>query len=111
MCVTSLFGAEFWTVTDHSLADIWWNAPAFKAFCGTDWMPEPCRSCERKEIDYGGYRCQALALTGDARNADPICHRSPDHDEVEEIAATFDGAETAIPDDVYRRYKGPATIE
>ena len=68
---------EFWIVTDHSLADIWYNSPAFNAYRGTDWMPEPCRSCERKEMDYGGCRCQALALTGDARNADPICHRAP----------------------------------
>ncbi len=99
---------EFWSVTGHSLADIWWNSPGFNAFRGTDWMPEPCRSCERKEIDYGGCRCQALALTGDARNADPICHRSPDHDKVEAIAATFDGTETEIPDYVYRRYKAAA---
>jgi PqqA peptide cyclase len=98
-------GLDHWSVTDHSLADIWWNSPAFNAFRGTDWMPEPCRSCERKEIDYGGCRCQALALTGDARNADPICHRSPDHAKVEAIAATFDGTETDIPDYVYRRYK------
>lgn len=104
-------GLEFWTVNDHSLADIWWNSPAFNAFRGTDWMPEPCRSCERKEIDYGGCRCQALALTSDARNADPICHLSPHHDKVEAIAATFDGTETDIPDYVYRRYKAPAAVE
>ena len=104
-------GLEFWTVNDHSLADIWWNSPAFNAFRGTDWMREPCRSCERKEIDYGGCRCQAFALTGDARNADPICHLSPDHDKVEAIGATFDGMETDIPDYVYRRYKMPAAVE
>ena len=102
---------EFWSVTDHSLADIWWNSPGFNAFRGTDWMPEPCRSCDRKEIDYGGCRCQALALTGDARNADPICHLSPDHAKVEAIAATFDGTETDIPPYVYRRYKAPAAVE
>lgn len=102
---------EFWTVNDHSLADIWWNSPAFNAYRGTDWMREPCRSCARKEIDYGGCRCQALALTGDARNADPICHLSPDHDKVEAIAATFDGTEAEIPDYVYRRYKTPAAVE
>ena len=104
-------GLEFWTVNDHSLADIWWNSPAFNVFRGTDWMREPCRSCERREIDYGGCRCQALALTGDARNADPICHLSPHHDKVEAIAATFDEMETEIPDYVYRRYKAPATVE
>lgn len=102
---------EFWNVAEHPLADIWWNSPAFNAFRGTDWMPEPCRSCERKEMDYGGCRCQALALTGDARNADPICHRAPDHDKVEAIAATFDGTETEIPPYVYRRYKTSAAVE
>jgi pyrroloquinoline quinone biosynthesis protein E len=96
---------EHWNVNEHSLADIWWNSPAFNAFRGTDWMPEPCQSCARKEIDYGGCRCQALALTGDARNTDPMCHLSPHHDKVEAIAATFDGTETDIPDYVYRRYK------
>ncbi|MGB8276891.1 MAG: pyrroloquinoline quinone biosynthesis protein PqqE [Methylovirgula sp.] len=104
-------GLEFWTVNDHSLADIWWNSPAFNAFRGTDWMREPCRSCERKEMDYGGCRCQALALTGDARNADPICHLSPDHDKVEAIGASFDDMEQTIPDYVYRRYKVPAAVE
>jgi pyrroloquinoline quinone biosynthesis protein E len=98
-------GLEFWSVTDHSLSDIWYKSPAFNAYRGTDWMPEPCRSCERKEIDYGGCRCQALALTGDARNTDPICHLSPEHHKVEEIAASFDGSEGEIPAYVYRRYK------
>jgi PqqA peptide cyclase len=75
-------GLEFWTIRDHSLAEIWQASPAFRAFRGTDWMPEPCRSCERKEIDFGGCRCQAMALTGDARQADPVCHLSPRHDAV-----------------------------
>jgi pyrroloquinoline quinone biosynthesis protein E len=104
-------GLEFWSVKEHSLGDIWWNSPAFNAFRGTDWMPEPCRSCDRKEIDYGGCRCQALALTGDARNADPICHLSPYHDKVAEIGASFDGKEGEIPPYVYRRYKTPAAVE
>ncbi|HSV00241.1 MAG TPA: pyrroloquinoline quinone biosynthesis protein PqqE [Roseiarcus sp.] len=76
---------EFWNVRDHSLSEIWQASPAFKAFRGTDWMPEPCRSCDRREIDWGGCRCQALALTGDARNTDPACYKSPHH---ERIAAT-----------------------
>ncbi|TPM90169.1 pyrroloquinoline quinone biosynthesis protein PqqE [Mesorhizobium sp. B2-1-3A] len=61
------------------LADIWRDSPAFNAFRGTDWMLEPCRSCERREIDWGGCRCQALALAGDAVAADPVCVRSPLH--------------------------------
>ncbi len=77
----------FWNVRDHSIEDIWTNSPAFNAFRGTDWMREPCRSCARKTIDYGGCRCQALALTGDAREADPVCHLSRHHDKVLKAAA------------------------
>ena len=78
---------EFWHVQDHSLADIWVNSPAFKAFRGTAWMKEPCRSCERRDIDYGGCRCQAFMLTGDAAAADPVCHLSPHHADVVALAA------------------------
>lgn len=75
-------GLEFWSVADHSLADIWESSPAFSAFRGTDWMREPCRSCPRHEVDFGGCRCQALALTGDAANTDPACVLAPDHGRV-----------------------------
>jgi PqqA peptide cyclase len=81
---------EFWSVRDHSLADIWANAPAFNAFRGTDWMREPCRSCERREIDFGGCRCQAFAITGDARATDPVCHLALEHDKVVALAAVQD---------------------
>ena len=77
---------EFWNVQDHSLADIWMSSPAFNAFRGTDYLPEPCASCERREIDFGGCRCQAFALTGDARATDPVCHLSPAHDLVARAA-------------------------
>ena len=76
----SIPGLEFWSVREHSLADIWANSPAFNAFRGTDWMQEPCRSCARREIDFGGCRCQAFALTGDARATDPVCHLAPGHE-------------------------------
>lgn len=69
----------FENVRDRPLGEIWRNAEAFERFRGTDWMPEPCRSCERREIDWGGCRCQALALTGDAANTDPACELSPHH--------------------------------
>lgn len=77
----------FWNVRDRSIEDIWTNSPAFNAFRGEDWMREPCRSCPRKTIDYGGCRCQALALSGDAREADPVCHLSPHHNKVLKVAA------------------------
>jgi pyrroloquinoline quinone biosynthesis protein E len=80
-------GLEFWNVRDHSLADIWASSPAFNAFRGTDFLPEPCATCERREIDYGGCRCQAFLLTGDARATDPVCHKSPHHTLVGELAA------------------------
>jgi PqqA peptide cyclase len=78
---------EFWNVREHSLADIWRSSPAFTAFRGTGWMQEPCKSCERSEQDFGGCRCQAFLIAGDARAADPVCHLSPQHAVVEQLAA------------------------
>jgi len=80
-------GLEFWNVREHSLGEIWRVSPAFNAFRGTDWMQEPCKSCPLKEKDFGGCRCQAFLLTGDARAADPVCHLSPHHGLVAELAA------------------------
>src|SRR5712692_4532536 len=94
----SIPGLEFWSVKDHSLREIWEHNPAFNAFRGTSFLPEPCQSCERRDIDFGGCRCQAFALTGDARNTDPVCHLSPRHHVVEEQAAIREDAAY-----VYRR--------
>ncbi len=80
-------GLEFWNVREHSLAEIWRSSPAFSAFRGTDWMREPCKSCERREQDFGGCRCQAFLIAGDARAADPVCHLSPQNGLVEQLAA------------------------
>ena len=70
---------QFWSVRDRSLAVIWAESPAFQAFRGTDWMREPCRSCSLRELDFGGCRCQALAVVGDAAATDPACDLSPHH--------------------------------
>jgi pyrroloquinoline quinone biosynthesis protein E len=70
-------------VREHSLEWIWAESPLFTQFRGDSWMPDPCRSCDRREIDFGGCRCQAFALTGDAARTDPVCHLSPDHGLVE----------------------------
>jgi PqqA peptide cyclase len=70
---------RFPTVADASLTEIWYRSHAFARFRGTAWMAEPCRSCGRREIDWGGCRCQAFALTGDAARTDPACALSPDH--------------------------------
>jgi PqqA peptide cyclase len=69
----------FPTVRDHSLAWLWNESPTFRKFRGFDWMREPCRSCSEKEADFGGCRCQAFLLTGDACNTDPACAKSPHH--------------------------------
>jgi pyrroloquinoline quinone biosynthesis protein E len=89
----SIPGLEFWSVRDHSLTEIWTSSPAFQAFRGTDWMPEPCVSCARRDVDFGGCRCQAFLLTGDARATDPVCHLSPHHALVQDLArVTADAA-------------------
>jgi PqqA peptide cyclase len=79
-------GLEFWSVSDHSLAEIWQASPAFQAFRGTAWMREPCRSCAMREDDFGGCRCQAMALAGDAAATDPACELSPIHAKLNELA-------------------------
>ncbi|MQW88854.1 pyrroloquinoline quinone biosynthesis protein PqqE [Sinorhizobium saheli] len=68
---------SFENVRETSLAAIWYDSDAFNAYRGEDWMPELCRSCERKKVDFGGCRCQAMALAGDASATDPVCIRSP----------------------------------
>jgi PqqA peptide cyclase len=69
----------FETVHDRDLKAIWETGAAFERFRGTRWMPEPCASCEHRDVDWGGCRCQALALAGDAAATDPVCERSPHH--------------------------------
>ncbi|WP_439577402.1 pyrroloquinoline quinone biosynthesis protein PqqE [Elioraea sp.] len=70
---------EWWNVREHALGAIWRDNPGFNAYRGEDWMPEPCRSCDRRAVDFGGCRCQAFALTGDAARTDPACVLAPDH--------------------------------
>jgi len=76
---------RFENVRDHSLREIWSDSDAFNRFRGTDWMLDPCRSCPEREVDFGGCRCQAALLTGDARRADPVCALSPDRPLVDAI--------------------------
>jgi pyrroloquinoline quinone biosynthesis protein E len=83
---------EFWNVREHSLSDIWIHSPAFNAFRGTAWMKEPCVSCPRREQDFGGCRCQAFALTGDAAATDPVCHLSPHRADVTALATVQEDA-------------------
>jgi pyrroloquinoline quinone biosynthesis protein E len=74
---------EFDSVREHSLEWIWRESPAFQKFRGESWMQEPCRSCDRRAEDFGGCRCQALLLTGDAAATDPVCSLAPTHHFVE----------------------------
>ena len=74
-------------VREHDLAWIWESSPLFNAFRGTDWMPDPCASCERREVDLGGCRCQAFQLTGDMARTDPVCVLSDDRHLIDEAVA------------------------
>lgn len=86
----SITALQFDRVTDKPLKEIWENSEAFNRYRGFDWMPEPCRSCERKEIDFGGCRCQAFAMTGDAAATDPTCIKSPHHAALRELPPAED---------------------
>lgn len=97
-------GLDFPNVQDRSLRWIWEDSPAFNAFRGTEWMQEPCRSCPRNEIDYGGCRCQAYQLTGDATRTDPTCRFSPDHDLVKDAVQE---AQQTDPDPEDLRFRTP----
>jgi PqqA peptide cyclase len=102
---TTIPGLEFASVREHSLEWIWDESDAFTRFRGTDWMQEPCRSCPlgRQEEDFGGCRCQALRLTGDAAATDPVCRFSPHH---ETVVAARDAAQT---DELTYRTARPAS--
>ncbi|MFV3372061.1 pyrroloquinoline quinone biosynthesis protein PqqE [Pseudomonas sp. NY15435] len=70
---------KFPNVREHSLQHIWYESFGFNRFRGDAWMPEPCRSCDEKARDFGGCRCQAFMLTGDAEATDPVCAKSAHH--------------------------------
>lgn len=100
----SITHLTFDNVKTRKLADIWLKGDAFEKYRGTSWMKEPCRSCPRKEIDFGGCRCQAFALTGDAANTDPACSLSSKHAEWAKVAEVE--SHTAAKDFIYRRVGG-----
>jgi pyrroloquinoline quinone biosynthesis protein E len=91
----TLTGLKFDNVLEHSLSEIWRESPAFAAFRGQAWMPEPCQSCDRRAVDFGGCRCQAFHLTGNAAATDPACALSPQHDLIREARAAAE--EQLIP--------------
>ena len=101
----TLPGLRFDSVRDRPLGEIWRDSAGFGAFRGEDWMPEPCRSCDRRALDFGGCRCQAYHLTGNAAATDPTCQYAPDHDLVE--AARREAEEAKPASLIYRSARGP----
>ncbi|APX14250.1 pyrroloquinoline quinone biosynthesis protein PqqE [Tateyamaria omphalii] len=93
---------QFEKVTDRALADIWYNSDAFNAYRGTDWMPALCQSCDRRDIDFGGCRCQAMAVLGDAAAPDPVCRKSPGRAALDALLDEEVDA-VAAPEFVFRR--------
>jgi len=103
-------GLEFPNVREHSLDWIWNTSPVFNAYRGDSWMKEPCKSCDEKEADHGGCRCQAFLLTGDAANTDPVCSKSPMHNVIEASVAEAANKHRVERPLVFRR-KGAITVE
>jgi pyrroloquinoline quinone biosynthesis protein E len=89
-------GIDFPNVRTSSVASVWYDSSGFNHFRGDSWMKEPCRSCPEKTKDFGGCRCQAYMLTGDAANADPVCDLSPHHHLVTEAVARADAPRPAV---------------
>ena len=105
-------GLPIENVRQRSLAWIWDESPAFNRFRGVDWMPEPCRSCPRQSVDFGGCRCQAFLLTGDAAATDPVCYLSPHHTVVEDaVRAVNHDAGSPAPELVYRGFNTLVTAD
>ncbi|HEY8261918.1 MAG TPA: SPASM domain-containing protein, partial [Methylosinus sp.] len=100
----TLPGLQFDDVRERALGEIWREGAAFQSFRGEEWMKEPCRSCERREIDHGGCRCQAFAVTGDAAATDPACGISAHHAEFAALAERE--SRLPAPPFVYRRPGG-----
>ncbi|HVP33934.1 MAG TPA: pyrroloquinoline quinone biosynthesis protein PqqE [Steroidobacteraceae bacterium] len=88
-------GLSLPSVREQSVREIWYDSPAFNHFRGEAWMKEPCRSCPERSADFGGCRCQAYLLTGDAANADPVCDLSPHHGLVTAAVAEAERAPAA----------------
>ncbi len=107
-------GMELPNVRQHSIEWIWNRSPDFNRFRGFEWMKEPCRSCPEKEKDFGGCRCQAYMLTGDAANADPVCDKSPHHhvitDFIDHVARIAAGRESVAKPILFRNPKNSKAL-
>jgi PqqA peptide cyclase len=90
-------GLDFPNVREAGVEWIWYESPGFNHFRGDSWMKEPCRSCPEKTRDFGGCRCQAYLLTGDAADADPVCDLSPNHGVVQRVVELAQHPDTPVP--------------
>lgn len=97
-----LLPIEFPNVRESSLHSIWYDSPGFNHYRGDSWMPQPCRSCDEKEKDFGGCRCQAYLLTGNADNADPVCSKSPHNQRILDARRAADHATAGLEELTYR---------
>ena len=93
---------DFTSVHEASLADIWYKSTSFNMFRGTDWLPELCQSCDRRDVDFGGCRCQAMALLGDAAETDPVCRKSPFRERVDDLLVQTAATSGPGPELTYR---------
>ncbi len=85
-------GLQFANVKDQTLAEIWHSSDAFQKFRGESWMQDPCRTCDRRSIDFGGCRCQALLLAGDAAATDPVCTLSPNRPKIDAVLSSINSS-------------------
>ena len=95
-------GLQFENAREKSLREIWQSNEAFQKFRGEDWMQEPCRSCERRTQDFGGCRCQALLIAGDAAATDPVCSLSPLRPRVDAVIESIPVCDLVQPSWLYR---------
>jgi pyrroloquinoline quinone biosynthesis protein E len=93
---------RFENVRTSNLEWIWQESESFNRFRGIEWMPEPCRSCPQKEIDFGGCRCQAALLTGNAARTDPVCEFSPNRTLVDAVLRDINSSSDHVRDWIYR---------
>ncbi|KXU37211.1 pyrroloquinoline quinone biosynthesis protein PqqE [Ventosimonas gracilis] len=100
----------FPNVREHRLEHIWQHADGFNRFRGDDWMSEPCRSCAEKSKDFGGCRCQAFILTGDASATDPVCAKSPQHHLIEAARLEAEQAARSLSSLIQRNKKNSQLI-
>ncbi len=95
-------GVTFPNVRSMSMREVWFDSDGFNRFRGTGWMKEPCASCEEREKDFGGCRCQAYLIANDPYAADPVCAKSPFHDRITAATASAQSPQAAAKPLVFR---------